>query len=181
MRFIFAYTKETEESVAQLTAGVEKMGRAPTKEEMLPVANAIRTQYQRSFDGEGSIGGARWFPLAPSTVRQRIRLGFGGTNPILVRTGGYRNSWIDPNNPNHVEELYVGDNGWQLLVGSKDYRTAWHEHGTPHMPARPVRPGFQREAIAINAAVKDVYDKTWRSIAAVKGWASRTSSAQSGT
>ncbi len=42
----------------------------------------------RNFQSEGRPDA--WKPLAPSTVRQRIRLGFGGSHPILQRSGKLR-------------------------------------------------------------------------------------------
>lgn len=41
---------------------------------------------EANFRGESSAGKA-WKPLAPSTVRQREKKGFGGEHPILHRTG----------------------------------------------------------------------------------------------
>lgn len=46
------------------------------------VADGIET----NFRSESSAGEA-WAPLAPSTVEQRERKGFGGEHPILHRTG----------------------------------------------------------------------------------------------
>jgi len=44
----------------------------------------------RNFTGEGRP--SRWAPLAPATIRERIRLGFGA-GPILQRTKTLRNAF----------------------------------------------------------------------------------------
>lgn len=53
-----------------------------------PVVDAIREQFARNFDQEG--GRSSWAALAPSTVEERQRLGYGGAHPILQRTGALR-------------------------------------------------------------------------------------------
>lgn len=44
-----------------------------------------------NFETEGGLVGG-WTPLAQSTIRSRIRKGYGAT-PILVNTGKYKNSF----------------------------------------------------------------------------------------
>lgn len=162
MRFLFVYEKATEQEVARLVAGVEDMRRPPTRAEERSVANAIRAQYKRAFEGQGTIGGAKWARLAPATVKDRERRGYPGTRPILIRTGTYRRSWTDQFSPDHVQDLQVTPGGgWQLAVGSADYRAKWHEKGTTRMPARPVRIGMDRQAIGVVGAIERIYDGRW--------------------
>ena len=52
------------------------------------VLRVIRAQFARNFTEEA--GRRPWAQLAPSTVEERARLGFGGRHPILVRTGQLR-------------------------------------------------------------------------------------------
>lgn len=101
------------------------------------IGDAVRNGFYRSFNWQGSAGGG-WSPLAPSTVADRIRRGYPGTRPILVRTGSYLHTFTDRNNPEHVQRFERTGNGWALLVGSDDERAPWHEFGTARMPARPV-------------------------------------------
>jgi hypothetical protein len=49
----------------------------------------IRDAHRAVFTSEGAAGRGRWRPLAPSTLAERKRLGFGA-GPILVRTGALR-------------------------------------------------------------------------------------------
>lgn len=49
----------------------------------------IREAHRAVFSSEGSAGRGRWAPLAPRTLAERARLGFG-PGPILVRTGALR-------------------------------------------------------------------------------------------
>jgi hypothetical protein len=53
-----------------------------------PVLAAIREQFAANFDREG--GRKKWAQLAPTTVQERIRKGYGGRHPILERTGALR-------------------------------------------------------------------------------------------
>ena len=55
-------------------------------------AQLILQDVERNFTTEGSLVGG-WAPLAESTVRARIREGFGGAHPILQRTGALRKSF----------------------------------------------------------------------------------------
>lgn len=48
----------------------------------------IRDQFERNFDTE--TGRRKWAALRPSTVQERVRLGYGGRHPILQRTGALR-------------------------------------------------------------------------------------------
>lgn len=105
----------------------------------------IENGFAESFANEGSAAG-RWPQLAPRTVEDRIRRGYSGSHPILVRTGSYRLSWVGDDNgsvPTHIREAASDGSGWHLEVGSSDYRVGWHEHGTPHMPARQVAPASE--------------------------------------
>lgn len=40
----------------------------------------------KRFDTDGQVSGTPWKPLASMTARQRVRLGYGGTRPILRRS-----------------------------------------------------------------------------------------------
>lgn len=63
-----------------------------------------------TFDTEGASGASGpWQPLAPRTVRERERLGYGGSHPILKRTGtlersltGYTGDTILVEQPNYL-------------------------------------------------------------------------------
>jgi hypothetical protein len=49
----------------------------------------IREAHRATFRSEGAAGRGKWRPLAPSTLRDRQRLGYG-PGPILVRSGQLR-------------------------------------------------------------------------------------------
>ena len=55
-------------------------------------AKLILRDVERNFTTEGGLVGG-WTPLALSTVRGRLRMGFGGEHPILQRTGALRRSF----------------------------------------------------------------------------------------
>ena len=102
------------------------------------IADSVQEGFAAAFQNEGS-GSGTWAALRPRTVKDRLRRGFPGEHPILVRTGLYRSRWIERGSVDHVQEFQPTQIGWFLRVGSQDYRAKWHEEGTARMPARPVR------------------------------------------
>jgi phage gpG-like protein len=112
-----------------------------------------------NFSGERSAQGA-WRPLAPATVSERMRLGYGGEHPILVRTGEYRESFTG--GAGWAEESTHQGNVWRLSFGSDDYRAAWHEYGGYNLPARPVLLFGEDTETRIEAGVMRVYDNMER-------------------
>jgi hypothetical protein len=161
LRFFFVQTDDSKRETQAFLAGLDQMGKPPTSTQLRTVTDAIRAQYARAFAGEGPIQGGKWAALAPSTVRERISKGFPGSHPILQRTGSYRESWVNRNWPAHIEDYQETAGGWQVSVGSQDYRTKWLEKGGARLPARPVRVGMSNQAIGIIAAVKRIYDSRW--------------------
>lgn len=119
--------------------------REPDAEVSAGLGEAVRQGFAENFAGERSGTGRAWNPLAPSTVRERVRLGFPGEHPILVRTGQYRESFLSRSAGDHLHRLQVAAGGWTLEEGSTDYRVKWLEGGTHtadsdwfHIPPRPV-------------------------------------------
>lgn len=66
---------------AQLSRAVAEMNRP-----MMEAEKIIREEIAANFASE-SEAGTKWAPLAPRTVEDRIRKGYGGEHPILERTG----------------------------------------------------------------------------------------------
>lgn len=89
--------------------------------------------YERSFDREGP----GWAPLAPRTVRRRIKEGYGGTSPILVRTESYKDNLTD------AENLFVVEDGDSLVIHATHDLFPIHQFGYSKgkrkLPARPVK------------------------------------------
>lgn len=114
-------------------AAVERPGAG----EQRKVAGAVRQGLAESFTRQGSAAGP-WAPLAPSTVIDRRRQGYGSTGPILVREGDLRATYTQDGAPDHVTNFQPTAVGWLLEVGSESDIAEFHEYGTAHMPARPV-------------------------------------------
>jgi hypothetical protein len=55
-------------------------------EVLASIVPTVHDAHRRNFATEGSAGRGKWAPLAPSTLAERQRLGFG-SGPILNRTG----------------------------------------------------------------------------------------------
>jgi phage gpG-like protein len=108
------------------------------------IGDAIRDGFAANFAAESDGNGAPWVPLADWTRRERERGGFGATNPILVRTGEYRASWVDPGAAGHISRIELFGNGFSVIEGSSHEKAATLEAGgttqSGHaVPARPVR------------------------------------------
>lgn len=94
---------------------------------------------EESFAEEGS-GGRPWAPLAFSTAMERVRQGYEPFHPILVRSGGLRSGLIDSDDPHQVLDIRENGGDLSVSIGTDDPRFAWHQQGTPTMPARPMWP-----------------------------------------
>jgi Phage virion morphogenesis family len=88
-----------------------------------------------NFLAEGGVfPGGFWPALALSTVGERIRLGYGGWSPMLVRTGALMESVTVRGGSNNV--FRVGPMG--VEVGTTDPKAVFHQYGTKRMPMRRV-------------------------------------------
>lgn len=97
----------------------------------------IREAHRAVFTTEGAAGRGAWAPLAPLTLRERARLGFG-PGPIHVRTGALRDHVLGTpatiTRRGDVVELRIrpDDN----VGGVPKYRAL--ALGTDRIPARPM-------------------------------------------
>lgn len=156
----------TPESTRTLTEFFERLERAanPTDQDLAPVAQVIRDGFARNFDEERSAAG-HWAALAPRTVIERRRLGFGPEHPILVRTGEYAATWLDPDHPDHVGEIWRTGRGFlRISEGSMDERAEYLEEGTAIMPARPVAPLQAPDLALLDEALGDLFDRIFGAV-----------------
>lgn len=102
------------------------------------VGEDLLEHFGQNFDQEGGVfgktGWAQWPELAQSTVQDRLRRGYGGAHPILVREGELLDSVTRRGAPGNVFE--VRPDG--LTIGSSWFTAPYHQHGTRKMPARRV-------------------------------------------
>lgn len=98
----------------------------------------------KSFRYEGLP--RRWRPLAASTVRERMRLGYG-EGPILQRTGRLRRGFRKKVTPRTLQIANNrSTNGVNLF--------AVHQHGTRTIPARPMLRFTRVERMALSRLVE---------------------------
>ncbi|HSG63310.1 MAG TPA: hypothetical protein VLA24_17935 [Pseudomonadales bacterium] len=101
------------------------------------IGDAIRQQFQENFTRQSS-GSGNWAPLARSTVLDRIRRGYAGNRPILVRSGRLRGSYVESGGADHhstVRQL----GGYTIFEeGSNSSIGLFHERGTSRMPQRSI-------------------------------------------
>jgi len=96
----------------------------------------IRQRFTRNFEEEGHPD--KWAALAPMTVEQRRRLGFGGEHPILQRTRELKRSVVERGHQYNLSLLTQGRKKITLVLGSKDPRFGYLHGGTKRIPARPM-------------------------------------------
>jgi phage gpG-like protein len=89
-------------------------------------ARIVQDDAQRNFDSEGRFYGRGWKALKPSTIRDRIRKGFGA-GPILNRTGNLRNNALIRRTGRSSVEV------WNITPYAK-----YHQYGTKNIPIRTV-------------------------------------------
>lgn len=100
--------------------GVENPGNAEKRK----VAGAVTKGFQENFSKQRAGDGDEWDPLAGITQVERRKLGFAAESPILVRTGSYRASWVNPDDTDHVEVFERTGTGWLMDIGSQDLRVS---------------------------------------------------------
>lgn len=94
------------------------------------IGDSLARAERRQFKSEGNYGSAGWAPLAPRTVRERQRLGYGGEHPILVRTGDLRDSLtVRPFGVDVVETQFA-------VFGSGVDYGLFHQQGGDNLPQR---------------------------------------------
>lgn len=130
------------------------------------IADGIKQAHQENFTRQGS-GAGRWPSLAPSTVRERRHLGFGGDSPILVRRGNLRAGYVQRGSPDHHERIWQSVVGLAIESGSNDERIALlHERGTSRMPVRSVSRlddgQEQRLTSIIEYVIDQIERREWR-------------------
>ena len=74
-------------------------------------APVLQASVQENIQTEGSKLDTFWPPLSPATVKDRIRLGYGGDHPMLQRTRALIDSFAT-GDPNHVEEVSAEEMTW---------------------------------------------------------------------
>ena len=91
---------------------------------MQKVGSHLLKAYRLNFTSEGSRLGKPWKQLAPATVLDRSRQGFGGAHPILHRTGRMKRGF----------KAVIGKNILRIENTTPYYR--YHQIGGGHVPKR---------------------------------------------
>lgn len=106
---------------------------------------------QRQFQSSGAHGGSPWAPLKPATLAWKRKHGYSAKP--LIRTGHLRQAW----------DIDLGKN--KVTVRSLvDYSGA-HQHGTRHLPARPMLPTeAQARELAVRTLSAEVRDEIARTL-----------------
>lgn len=100
------------------------------------VAKVFRAVVRKTFESEGQSSAAGpWPALAKRTVRERERLGYGGSHPILRRTNEMMRSVVERS----ADSIYVSTPNY-LGLGSANPYLMYHQSTAPRsrLPRRPV-------------------------------------------
>lgn len=98
------------------------------------IGNLMLTYIALQFKTSGREFGDGWAPLAPSTIRQRQRLGYAdkkGNAKILMRTSG---------DAGLLGSINVSTSADGIEIGTNKFYGIFHQEGTVKMPARPFLP-----------------------------------------
>lgn len=148
------------DAFADLERFVQRITR-PGNAEIRKVSDAVRQGFAESFAREGSAVG-RWAQLADSTVLERVKAGYAGAHPILVREGSLRASYVDRDAEGHVSEFGATATGWMLEEGSEHELAGFHATGTRRMPARPVMPLSAQAEARIGSVLEFIVEQAAR-------------------
>jgi phage gpG-like protein len=125
------FTFDTSEAVEYFTKMAFRMVAYEPVFEKLKIK--VRTGNAFNFAVQGSLYGG-WTPLAPYTVQDRIKHGFGGPAPILVRDGSLMDSLTTLDGPPNV----IGPES--ATFGTDISYAKFHQYGTHRMPKREIMP-----------------------------------------
>lgn len=104
------------------------------------VLATLREMEKLQFATEGSVFGDAWPGLAPSTIRQRERAGYGGANPIMIRTSRLLQSLSQRSTVDSIVKV----DRFSMLFGTKVPYADFHQQttgpGTGHIPERQIIP-----------------------------------------
>lgn len=145
-------TRKSKAEFHRVFARLERLPQIVADELVRPLIDFVReVGISEIFDREGIPS---WALLALPTVKQRIRLGFPGTHPILVRTGSLRASLTERGHPHNIEVIQKQGGNVTMILGTTDPRFGVLHAGWParHIPARPMLPtgGFM-QALMVRA------------------------------
>ena len=139
---------------------MEKIAK-PTPNSLNGIERAVRQGFLANFSRQNAGGGGAWAALARRTQRERRQQGYPATFPILVRSGRLMRSWTELGG---FKQMAYRPDGWDMIVGSSDYRAAAHELGVRgrNLPARPVGALAESEMRGIALAVEKWIDQVIR-------------------
>lgn len=127
---------------------------------------AVRAAHRAVFRSEGAAGRGAWPALAPSTIAQRRRLGYG-PGPILLRTGALREHVLGtPAKISRVAggvELRIAPT--PVVAGRPKYRALARGNPASNLPGRPMVAVGPAAAASITSALS----RSLRGIAARNG------------
>lgn len=101
------------------------------------IRESIAEGFGRNFDEQRSGDGMPWAPLRPATMKDRLLHGFAPERPILQRTGDYRDTLENLDNPDHYSFKRATDTTLILEEASNSPLYNKHEGGMDTLPARP--------------------------------------------
>ena len=119
---------DLDEFTRQFSQAATATVRAAGETAIRKAAENLRGRTQEQFLTEGTAYGNRWTPRKKQNPW-----------PLLNRTGRLLLSFVEPGNPEHIEEFdFTDPSRPSLLFGSRVPYADAHQRGTKFLPARPI-------------------------------------------
>lgn len=135
-------------------------------EVLASIVPEVRAAHARTFASEGSAGRGAWSPLAPATLAERARLGYG-PGPILKRTGALEahvlNAPVKITRRGNTVELRIEPD--VNVGGVPKYRALALGNPATNLPPRPMVTVGSSSAVKITSTLQ----RALRARAAARG------------
>jgi phage gpG-like protein len=115
------------------------------------IRKTFKSSIKENFDTEGAASGAKWAPLAASTIRQRLAAGFSA-GPILNRTGRLRRESLRA-----VDDFSISEQGSRITITFPTPYAIFQNNGTKNIPARPFLRFSPAQTEKLRKAVKKTF------------------------
>jgi len=132
----------TSKELGTLVDGMGRRARtAEYKKALKKMLPKLRHLSVKAFATESEPSGMKWQRLAPSTLIEKMRLGFG-SKKILVRTGRLRSSVTRVNHPDNIAKFRTFKSKTTLFWGTRTPYGVYHQSGEPRtkLPRRRFLP-----------------------------------------
>ena len=136
-------SNQLKQKLSEIVAAISNM-----RNLWMSVGSYVQRQIiKERFDKEQTPDGSKWTPLAPATVKKRLKRHKSGNMKILQDTGELRRSIA-----------YEAGDFW-VRIGSNLKYARTHQFGRGHIPARPFLGITQAERVHISNMLRSYFQR----------------------